>query len=106
MSFSALGRTPASPRPPPAPRLPQYAPPSRSPGARSLLHWLDRLFLGIPNEREPGALAVLVFFARQLALAVVAILIVLIAWLDAPKGDGSADVSLTARTFAKRSPGS
>jgi len=43
---------------------------------------------------------VLVFFARQLALTVVAILVVLIAWLDAPKGGGDSSGLLRGLAFA------
>jgi hypothetical protein len=47
-------------------------------GSRSVL---DRLFLGIPNEREPGFLAVVVFFVRQIGFSAVAILLLLLSWL-------------------------
>jgi hypothetical protein len=95
MSFSTRGRTQRG-LPPPQPLKPV----STAPGARGVLHWLDRLFLGIPNEREPGALAVLVFFIRQYAFEGVALLLFTTYLLSGTNRTGGSGDLMRVLTFS------
>jgi hypothetical protein len=102
MSFSTLGRASSRSQPVTAP---QSRPPGGAPdaSARGPLNILDRVFLGIPNEREPGALAIVVFMARQYAFTAATVLCVLIGWLSSggpAAGAKAADGLGLTRAFA------
>jgi hypothetical protein len=77
------------------PRTP--APATGGGSSSGFLRGLDKLFLGIPNERAPGVLAVLVFFARQFGFTAIAALLFVAGWfIFAPPVFGGALPTLPA----------